>query len=66
MDNAETKVVQIHDAKIDREYMLWLGEIKARYRNAQIKAAVNAELLCSGSKKVPRSTRDYRIKSFGI
>ncbi|MBQ9310542.1 MAG: DUF1016 family protein [Bacteroidales bacterium] len=47
MKNSETKVVKIHDVKIDQEYMLWLGEIKARYRNAQIKAAVrvNAEQL---------------------
>ena len=47
MDNKETKVVKIHDVKIDQEYMFWLGEIKARYRNAQIKAAVkvNAEQL---------------------
>lgn len=43
----EAKVVKIHDVKIDQEYMQWLGEIKARYRNAQIKAAVkvNAEQL---------------------
>ncbi len=47
MKNDETKVVKIHDVKIDQEYMQWLGEIKARYRNAQIKAAVkvNAEQL---------------------
>lgn len=39
--------MKIHDVKIDQEYMQWLGEIKARYRNAQIKAAVkvNAEQL---------------------
>lgn len=47
MKNDETKVVKIHDVNIDKEYAQWLGEIKARYRNAQIKAAVrvNAELL---------------------
>ena len=47
MKNDETKVVKIHDVKIDQDYMQWLGEIKARYRNAQIKAAVkvNAEQL---------------------
>ena len=47
MKNDETKVVKIHDVKIDQEYMQWLGEIKARYRNAQIKASVkvNAEQL---------------------
>ena len=45
MENKETNVVRIHDVKIDQEYVQWLGEIKARYRNAQIKAAVkvNAE-----------------------
>jgi len=47
MINNETKVVRIHDVRIDQEYVLWLNEIKARYRNAQIKAAVkvNAEQL---------------------
>ena len=47
MDNITPKVVKIHDVKIDKEYMQWLGEIKARYHNAQIKAAVkvNAEQL---------------------
>lgn len=47
MNNDAPKVVKIHDVKIDQEYMQWLGEIKARYRNAQIKAAVkvNAEQL---------------------
>ena len=47
MKNDAPKVVKIHDVKIDQEYMQWLGEIKARYRNAQIKSAVkvNAEQL---------------------
>ena len=47
MENKDTKVVRIHDVKIDQEYVQWLSEIKARYRNAQIKAAVkvNAEQL---------------------
>ena len=42
-----SKVVRIHDVNIDQEYVQWLGEIKARYRNAQIKASmrVNAEQL---------------------
>ena len=41
------KVVKSHDVTIDEEYIKWLGEIKSRYRNAQIKAAVrvNAEQL---------------------
>ena len=33
------QVVRIHDVNIDQEYTQWLGEVKARYRNAQIKAA---------------------------
>jgi predicted nuclease of restriction endonuclease-like (RecB) superfamily len=47
MEEKATKVVKIHDVRIDQEYTKWLGEIKARYRNAQIKAAVkvNAEQL---------------------
>ena len=40
MENKETKVVRIHDVKIDQEYVQWLSEIKARYRNAQIKASI--------------------------
>lgn len=47
MKNEKPKVVKIHDVQIDREYIQWIGEIKARYHNAQIKAAVkvNAEQL---------------------
>ena len=47
MDREETSVVKIHDVNIDQDYMQWLGEIKSRYRYAQIKAAVkvNAEQL---------------------
>ena len=43
----KAKVVKIHDVNIDKEYSQWLGEIKDRYRNSQIKAAikVNAEQL---------------------
>ena len=40
MKNDAPKVVKIHDVKIDQEYIQWLGEIKARYRNAQIRASV--------------------------
>lgn len=41
------KVVKIHDVKIDSDYTQWLIDIKARYRSAQIKAAVrvNSEQL---------------------
>lgn len=47
MNNEKPKVVKIHDVKVDREYKQWLRDIKSRYRNAQIKAAlkVNAEQL---------------------
>lgn len=47
MEKEGAKVVKIHDVNIDKDYMAWLNEIKARYRNAQIKAAVkvNAEQL---------------------
>lgn len=44
MKNDVPKVVKIHDVEIDQEYMQWLGEIKARYRNAQIKAAVRVNV----------------------
>ena len=39
--------MKILNVIIDPEYMQWLGEIKERYRNAQIKSAVkvNAEQL---------------------
>lgn len=47
MEKDAPKVVKIHDVNIDQEYVQWLGEIKARYHNAQIKASikVNAEQL---------------------
>lgn len=40
-------IVQSHDIHLDSEYMEWLLEVKKRYRNAQIKAAVkvNSEQL---------------------
>lgn len=40
MEKKVSGVVRIHDVKIGQDYMQWLGEIKARYHNAQIKAAV--------------------------
>lgn len=47
MNNEKPRVVKIHDVKVNREYTQWLRDIKSRYRNAQIKAAVkiNAEQL---------------------
>ena len=46
-NNDASKVVRIHDVNIDQEYVQWLGEVKTRYRNAQMKASVriNAEQL---------------------
>lgn len=40
-------IVQSHDIHLDSEYREWLLEVKKRYRNAQIKAAVkvNSEQL---------------------
>lgn len=47
MDNNAPMVVKIHDVNIDKDYINWIGELKSRYRSAQIKAAVkvNAEKL---------------------
>ena len=47
MRSERTRVVKTHDVKIDSNYIQWLNDIKSRYRNAQIKAAVkvNAEQL---------------------
>ena len=47
MDHEQAIVVKIHDIHIDEDYARWLGDIKARYRNSQIKAAVrvNSEQL---------------------
>ena len=47
MDINEPQVVRTHDVQLDADYVQWLGEIKARYRSAQAKAAVrvNAEQL---------------------
>ena len=47
MDIDKPQVVRTHDVQMDADYVQWLGEIKARYRSAQAKAAVrvNAEQL---------------------
>ena len=47
MEKSTPKVVKIHDVNIDRDYVNWIDELKSRYRNAQVKAAVkvNAEKL---------------------
>ncbi len=44
---SEPRIVKSHDVQLDADYVRWLGEIKARYRSAQAKAAlrVNAEQL---------------------
>ena len=43
MEKDAPKVVKIHDVNIDQEYAQWLNEIKARYRNAQIKASIKGK-----------------------
>lgn len=47
MRKTSSEIVRIHDVEIDSDYVQWVNEIKARYRSAQIKAAVrvNAEQL---------------------
>lgn len=47
MDIDKPQVVRTHDVQLDADYVQWLGEVKARYRSAQAKAAVrvNAEQL---------------------
>lgn len=44
---SDPQIVKSHDVQLDAGYVQWLGEIKARYRSAQVKAAVrvNAEQL---------------------
>lgn len=44
MERDTPKVVKIHDVRIDKEYMHWLSEIKARFRTAQIKATVKVNV----------------------
>ena len=45
--NEQLGVVRSHDITIDKEYIQWIYEVKQRFRNAQIKAAVkvNSEQL---------------------
>ncbi len=45
--NIRPHLVHTHDVQLDTDYTQWLVELKARYRSAQIKAAVrvNAEKL---------------------
>lgn len=46
-NNKQPHLVHTHDVQVDADYTQWLVELKARYRSAQIKAAVrvNAEKL---------------------
>lgn len=46
-NNLQPHLVHTHDVQLDADYTQWLVELKARYRSAQIKAAVrvNAEKL---------------------
>ena len=45
--NERPRAVRLHDTKLDKEYVQWIYDIKQRFRNAQIKAAVkvNSEQL---------------------
>ena len=45
--NDNPRAVRSHDVAIDKEYIQWIQEIKQRFRNSQIKAAVkvNSEQL---------------------
>jgi predicted nuclease of restriction endonuclease-like (RecB) superfamily len=45
--NEKQRAVCLHDTKLDKEYVQWIYDIKQRFRNAQIKAAVkvNSEQL---------------------
>ena len=47
MDMNKPIVVKSHDIHLDEEYTSWICEVKKRYRNSQIKAAVkvNSEQL---------------------
>ncbi len=51
MANETPTVVKIHDVKIDREYVQWLEEVKARYRSAQIKAAIKVNAVSAGVRR---------------
>ena len=46
-DKERPRAVRTHDIKLDKEYTQWIYDIKQRFRNAQIKAAikVNSEQL---------------------
>lgn len=44
IDKEKPKVVKIHDVNIDKEYAQWMNDVKARYRSAQIKAAVRVNV----------------------
>ena len=45
--NEKPRAVRLHDTKLDKEYAQWIYDIKQRFRNTQIKAAVkvNSEQL---------------------
>ena len=45
--NEKPRAVRLHDIKLDKEYAQWIYDVKQRFRNAQIKAAVkvNSEQL---------------------
>lgn len=50
--NGKPRAVTSHDITLDKEYVQWIHDIKQRFRNAQIKAAVKVnseQLLLTGS-----------------
>lgn len=46
-EDNEAHLTHLHDVRLDKDYSLWLRELKERYRKSQIKASVrvNAEKL---------------------
>lgn len=57
--NKNPIVVSSHDVHLDSDYVQWICDIKERFRNTQIKAAikVNSEQLLFNQKEglIPRS-----------
>ena len=58
-NNLQPHLVHTHDVQLDSDYTQWLVELKARYRSAQIKAAVrvNAEKLLFNRRSSERRAK---------
>ena len=52
--NEKPRAVRSHDVEIDKEYIQWIQDIKQRFRNSQIKAAV---LTCRLNFRVQRGSQ---------